>query len=63
VRQQLAAMSYDGVAYPLAPVASSKDCMNAIFRAMDPFQNAENAWRRSLNYLGREWDTQCGRFM
>lgn len=63
MRTHEAALAYDGVAYALKPVTTSTNCLNTLFKALDPFQNAEQAWRRSLNFLAREWDTQSGRFL
>lgn len=61
--KQLAALAYDGVAYPLVSTKTSEFTLTTMFKALDPFQNAEQAWRRSLNFLAREWDTQSGRFL
>lgn len=59
-----AALAYDGVAYALTPTTDSSEfTLTTLFKALDPFQNAEQEWRRSLNYLAREWDTQSGRFL
>lgn len=47
-----AALAYDGVAYALTPTTdSSMFTVNVLFRALDPFQNAQNAWRRALTAL------------
>jgi hypothetical protein len=40
--------AYDGVAYSLGAKKNAQWSLGIMFKALDPFQNAENAWRRAL---------------
>lgn len=45
------ALAYDGACYLIPAVVSTPRAMDALLSALDPFQNAQNAWRRSLTAL------------
>lgn len=51
------AMSYDGVAYvlPTSFVSDAQAHLNTLFKALDPFQNGENEWRRALNLTAKSY--------